>query len=48
MLKDEMLARYEVLYFAYGFCVVKDRQTGERGTLEFAGNPRQYFGWQPA
>lgn len=33
--RDEMLEQYEVLGFAYGYCVVKRKADGVEGTLNF-------------
>lgn len=48
MTKDEMLAAYDVLGFAYGICVVRRKSDGVRGTLDFADDleaGRCYFGF---
>ena len=44
---SEMTAEFEVLGFAAPFVVVRRRDTGERGSLEFVHSPRVYFGWKP-
>jgi len=46
MSTDEMLAAYDVVGFAAPFVVVTRKSDGKRGTLEFTGRPRTYFGWQ--
>ena len=48
--KDEMLAKFEVLGFAYGMCVVRDKETGKQGTLDFApvDGVRYYYNFQEA
>ncbi len=33
--KDEMLAEFDVIGFAFGLCAVKRKSDGQRGTLEF-------------
>ena len=33
--KDEMLAEFDVLGFAYGYCIVQRKSDGVRGTLDF-------------
>ena len=53
MTKDEMLEKYEVLGFGgYGLalCVVQDKQTGKKGTLDFApvDGVRYYYNFQEA
>jgi hypothetical protein len=50
MTKDEMLAEFDVLGFAYGICVVRRKSDGVRGTLDFADDHaagRRYFGFVP-
>jgi hypothetical protein len=39
MTKDEMLEKYQVLGFAMGMCIVKDKETGVKGTLYFDDDP---------
>lgn len=50
MTKEEMLAEYEVIGFAYGLCVVRRKSDGVEGTLEFSrdeeSNERRYFGFR--
>ena len=48
--KDQMLEQYEVLGFALGFCIVRDRQTGKEGTFDFAPHDgvRYYYNFQEA
>lgn len=52
MTKDEMLAAYEVTGFAYGYCVVRRKSDGVRGTLDFnhgsPTEPRIYTNFQEA
>jgi len=47
MTTQEMQEQYEVLGFALGFCVVKRKSDGVRGTLDFNHHPRVYFDFQP-
>ena len=35
MTMDQMLEQYEVLGFAYGWCIVKRKSDGVEGTLDF-------------
>ena len=42
---DELTKDFEVLGFMAPFVVVRKRDTGERGTLQFTHDPRYYFGW---
>ena len=35
MTKEQMLEQYEVLGFAYGYCIVKRKSDGVEGTLDF-------------
>jgi hypothetical protein len=44
---EEMLATYEVLGFALGFCVVRRKSDGIRGTLDFDHAPRRYYNFVP-
>jgi hypothetical protein len=48
--KDQMLGKYEVLGFAFGYTVVKDRETGKKGTLDFGdyNGVRYYYNFQEA
>lgn len=47
MTTDEMLAEYEVLGFALGFCIVQRKSDGVKGTLDFDHAPRRYFNFVP-
>lgn len=47
MTTDEMLAEYEVLGFALGFCIVQRKSDGVKGTLDFDHMPRRYFNFVP-
>lgn len=44
---DQVRERFEVLGFRAPFVVVRDKQTGERGSLLFQDMPRLYFGFDP-
>jgi hypothetical protein len=48
--KDEMLDSFEVLGFAYGLCIVKEKATGKKGTLDFGDvdGIRYYYNFQEA
>lgn len=48
MTKEKMLEKYTVLGFALGYCVVRDKETGQEGTLEFYENQgvRYYHNFQ--
>jgi hypothetical protein len=43
----EVRDRFEVLGFRAPFVVVRDKETGERGSLLFQNHPRFYFGFSP-
>lgn len=40
---DEMREKYEVIGFGAGFCVVRRKVDGVRGSLDFQHSPRFYF-----
>lgn len=42
---DEMRGQFEVLGFAAPLILVRDRKTGQNGSLEFQHMPRMYFNW---
>lgn len=44
---SELSARFVVVGFMAPFCVVQDKQTGVKGTVEFQHSPRFYFGYLP-
>jgi hypothetical protein len=48
--KDEMLAEFEVLGFGYGYCIVKRKSDGVRGTFDFGPREgiRYYYNFQEA
>ena len=39
----ELLQKYKVTGFGFGYCVVKDKLTNELGTFDFKNRPRIYF-----
>lgn len=39
----ELQEDFEVLGFGYGYCIVKQKATGEKGTLDFEHAPRRYY-----
>ena len=47
MTTQEMQEQYEVLGFALGFCIVKRKSDGVRGTLDMIQYPRVYFDFEP-
>jgi len=40
---DAMTAKYHVLGFSMGYVAVIDRQTGDKGSLNFTHSPRFYY-----
>ncbi len=48
MTKDELLAEFDVLGFAYGMVVVQRKADGVKGTMNFVGAPRDYYNFQEA
>ena len=48
--KDELLTKYDVLGFALGLCIVRDKQTGKEGTFDFDARDgvRYYYNFQEA
>lgn len=38
---------FEVQGFAAPFVIVRHRESGQVGTLEFTHSPRVYFAWRP-
>ncbi len=54
MTKEQMLEQYEVLGFAYGWCIVKRKSDGVEGTLDFHTDDttpvwtRYYYNFQEA
>ena len=43
---DQLRAEFEVIGFMAPFMVVKNKSTGEKGSLEFQHDPRFYFNYQ--
>lgn len=43
---EEFSEEFETLGFAAPLVAVRRKSDGEKGTLCFANEPRQYFGWQ--
>jgi len=48
--KEQMLDKFEVLGFAYGLCIVRDKETRKEGTLDFGDRDgvRYYYNFQEA
>ena len=44
----ELQQDFEVIGFGYGYCVVKRKSDGVRGTLDFDHAPRLYYNFQEA
>ena len=42
----ELQEKFNVLGFMMGFCVVEDKETGEKGSFEFFHSPRIYFNYK--
>jgi len=38
--------RFKVIAFAAPFCIVEDKTTGKKGSVEFQHSPRFYFNFQ--
>jgi hypothetical protein len=47
MTTDEMCELYEVVGFQAPFVVVRRKDNGQLGSLEFTHQPRRYFNWVP-
>jgi hypothetical protein len=47
MTTEQMRAEYEVLGFAMGYCIVRRKADGVKGTLDFDHAPRVYYNFQP-
>ena len=43
---SELQDKFRVLGFAAPFCVVQDKATNEKGTVEFQHSPRFYFNYR--
>lgn len=44
---DELTEEFQAIGFLAPLVVVRRRSDGVKGSLEFQGNPRFYFNWQP-
>lgn len=44
---DELREEFEVIGFLAPFVVVRRKNDGVKGTLEFTHNPRVYFNFEP-
>lgn len=44
---DELTEEFQAIGFMAPLIVVCRRSDGVKGSLEFQGNPRFYFNWQP-
>lgn len=44
---DELCQMFVVEGFLAPFCVVRNKKTGQRGTVKFQHSPRFYFSFQP-
>ena len=44
---SELQQRFTVLGFMAPYCVVRDNETGQKGSVKFQANPRFYFSFQP-
>ena len=40
---EEMEQDFEVIGFSHGYCAVKRKSDGVKGSLDFGGRPRKYF-----
>jgi len=40
---DEMTKEFDVIGFGYGYCAVKRKSDGQKGSLDFGGSPRIYY-----
>lgn len=45
---DELTAEFEVIGFSHGYCAVKRKIDGLKGSFDFGGRPRKYFNFKPA
>ena len=45
---EELTAKFEVIGFGAGYCVVKDKVTGKKGSFCFFHSPRIYFDYVEA
>lgn len=44
---EQLSAEFEVIGFMAPFCVVKNKATGKKGSMEFQHYPRYYFNYYP-
>lgn len=44
---QELQRDFEVLGFGYGYCVVRRREDGQKGSVNFVHQPRVYFDFVP-
>ena len=42
----QLSAQFEVIGFMAPFCVVREKASGKKGSVQFQHNPRLYFGFQ--
>ena len=42
---ESLQEKFEVIGFSHGYVAVKDKVTGERGSLDFDHSPRIYFNY---
>lgn len=45
---EQLQADFDVLGFQAPYVIVRRREDGAKGSLEFTHSPRLYFGWVPA
>ena len=45
---EELQRDFEVIGFGYGYCAVKRKSDGQKGSLDFGGRPRIYHSFRPA
>ena len=45
---DELQEDFTVIGFGYGYCAVQRKSDGQKGSLDFGGSPRKYFGFVPS
>ena len=42
---DEMREEFKVIGFGFGYVAVQRKSDGQKGSLDFSGTPRKYFGF---
>lgn len=42
----QLSTQFEVIGFMAPFCVVREKASGKKGSVQFQHNPRLYFGFQ--